>query len=121
MIERRPLSAGSAVDCLAYARSASSANNSTPSISNSRWYCFTRAFFGSVRMRLSEASSRSSSVATTASRPMNSGISPNFKRSSGRTSRKISPCSTILGRQTSAPKPIEPGRLRAEIDFLEAL
>jgi len=34
------------------------------SISNKRWYCFTSAFFGSVRIFLSEASSRSSSVAT---------------------------------------------------------
>src|SRR5262245_19345514 len=73
----------------ATALNASSAKvRSTPSISNSSWYCFTRAFFGSVRMRLRDASSRSPSVATTGSRPTNSGISPYFNRSSGSTSRK---------------------------------
>src|SRR5712691_4273064 len=45
---------------LAIAPSASSGRvRSTPSISNSRGYCLTRAFLGSVRMRLSAASSRS--------------------------------------------------------------
>ena len=41
---------------------------------------------------MGEASSRSSSVATTGRRPTNSGIKPCLSRSSGSTSRKISPC-----------------------------
>ncbi len=41
---------------LAMAESASGVNVSlTPSISNRRWYCLTRAFFGSVRMMISAA------------------------------------------------------------------
>jgi hypothetical protein len=46
---------------------------SIDSISNSRWYCLTSAFFGSTRIFLRDASSRSSSVATTGRRPTNSG------------------------------------------------
>src|SRR5712672_286701 len=68
-------------------------------------------------MSLSEASSRSSSVAMTGRRPTNSGIRPYLSRSSGSTSRKISPCFLSSGAMTLAPKPIEPGRLRAEIIF----
>ena len=56
----------------------------------------------------------------TGSRPTNSGIRPYFSRSSGSTSRKISPCFLSSGAMTLAPKPIEPGRLRAEIIFFEA-
>src|SRR3954468_19434295 len=53
----------------AMALSASSASvRLIDSISNSRWYCFTSAFLGWVRMSLKEGSSRSSSVATTGSR-----------------------------------------------------
>ena len=100
------------------APSASAATvRSTPSISNSRWYCFTSAFLGWVRMSLSEASSRSSSVAMTGSRPTNSGIRPYLSRSSGSTSRKISPCFLSSGAMTLASNPIEPGRLRAEMIF----
>src|SRR5262249_9106255 len=68
-------------------------------------------------MSLSEASSRSSSVAMTASRPTNSGIRPYLSSSSGSTSRKISPCFLSSGAMTLASKPIEPGRLRAEMIF----
>src|SRR6266576_2114119 len=100
------------------AASASSARvRSTLSISNSRWYCLTSAFFGSVRMRLSAASSRSSSVATTGSRPTNSGISPYLSRSSGSTWRKISPVLRSSGAITLAEKPIEAERPRAEMIF----
>ena len=100
---------------LAMAPSASSVTvRSIPSISNSCRYCLSSAFLGSVRMSLSEASSRSSSVATTGRRPTNSGIRPYLSRSSGSTSRKISPCFLSSGAMTLAPKPIEPGRLRPE-------
>ena len=73
-------------------RSASSiSSRRTSSISNSRWYCLTSAFFGLVRMSTSASSSRSSRVATTGRRPTNSGIRPNFSRSSGSRSFRISP------------------------------
>ena len=51
-----------------------------------------KSILGWVRMSLSEAWSRSSSVAMTGRRPTNSGIRPYLSRSSGSTSRKISPC-----------------------------
>ena len=58
-------------------------------------------------MSTSASSSRSSSVATTGRRPTNSGIRPNFSRSSGSTSFRISPVLRSSGPRTSAPKPIE--------------
>ena len=65
----------------ATARSAPSVKRSrTSSNSNSFWYCFTSAFFGSVRIEISASSSSSSSVATTGSRPTNSGIIPNLQQ-----------------------------------------
>src|SRR6266404_5244337 len=66
-IERRPRAPVlRSIALRAMAPSASSARlRSTLSISNSRWYCFISAFFGSIRMRLSADSSRSSRVATT--------------------------------------------------------
>src|SRR5256714_3957691 len=89
MIERRPRAPVLRSMALrAMAPSASSASvRSIDSISNSRWYCFTSAFLGWVKMSLREGSSRSSSVATTGSRPTNSGIRPYFKRSSRQTER----------------------------------
>jgi hypothetical protein len=62
MIERKPRAPVLRSMALqAMAPSASSAKlSSMLSISNSRWYCLTRAFFGSTKMRLSVASSRSS-------------------------------------------------------------
>src|SRR6516225_9956967 len=102
----------------ATAPSASSAKVSSMfSISNSRWYCLTSAFFGSVRIFFSEVSSRSSSVATTGRRPTNSGIRPYLSRSSGSTWRKIPPVQRSSGASTCAPKPIEVERPRAEMIF----
>src|SRR5580658_5565755 len=78
MIERRPR----APVLRSIALRAMALNASSPklramlSISNSRWYCLTSAFFGSTKMRLSVGSSRSSSVACTGRRPTNSGIRP---------------------------------------------
>ena len=57
----------------------------TPSISKSFWNCFTSAFFGFVRMSMSASSFSSWSVAMTGRRPMNSGMRPNLRRSSGCT------------------------------------
>src|SRR5213593_3626888 len=45
----------------------------TSSSSNSFWYCFVRAFFGSMRIRMSASSSSASSGTTTGSRPTSSG------------------------------------------------
>ena len=71
---------------LAIALNASSSNfKTTPSYSRSFLYCFVNAFFGSVKILIKASSSRSSKVAKTGSLPMNSGIKPNFKRSSGCT------------------------------------
>ena len=63
----------------------------TPSISNSFWNCLTRLFFGFVRMSISASSFSSCKVAMTGKRPMNSGIRPNFSRSSGCTCASSSP------------------------------
>src|SRR5256886_9383036 len=82
MIERSPRAPVlRSIALRAMAPSASSARvRSIDSISNSRWYCFTSAFLGWVRMSLRDGSSRSSSVVTTGSRPTNSGMRPYFKR-----------------------------------------
>src|SRR5512135_2228938 len=90
IIERRPRAPVlRSIALRAMAPSASSASvRSIDSISNSRWYCLTSAFFGCVRISLSEGSSRSSSVATTGRRPTNSGIRPYLSRSSGSTARR---------------------------------
>src|SRR5262245_23924737 len=87
------------------------------SILNNRWYCFTNAFLGSVRIFFSEVSSRFSSVTTTGRRPTNSGIRPYLIRSSGSTWRKISPLRRSSGANTCAAKPIEVERPRAEMIF----
>jgi hypothetical protein len=76
-----------------------------------------RAFFGSTNIRLSAISSRSSRVAITGSRPTNSGINPYFSKSSGSTSRKLSPALRSSSASTLAPKPIEVERPRAEMIF----
>ncbi|COX20445.1 Uncharacterised protein [Mycobacterium tuberculosis] len=90
----------------AIASSASSVNsNSTPSISNSRMYCLTKAFFGSDRILTNDSLSRLVTEATTGRRPMNSGIRPNLIRSSGITSAKWSVVSISALERTSAPKP----------------
>ena len=92
--------------CFAIALIASGSNSSsTLSISKSFLYCFTSAFLGSVSI-LTRASSESSlSVTIAGSLPINSGISPNFSKSSGCICLRISSsswfCETI-----SALKPI---------------
>src|SRR5919198_6025750 len=69
---------------LATARSASSAKDRWIfSYSKSFWNCFTRAFLGSTRIRCSSSSPSSSRLATTGSRPTNSGMRPYLRKSSG--------------------------------------
>ena len=82
-------------------------SSSTPSMRNIFWYCLISAFFGSTRIWISAASSSSSSVATTGSRPTNSGIRPNLIRSSGSVSRSSSRhVLAVVRARTSAPKPM---------------
>jgi hypothetical protein len=78
-------------------------------MSNSFLNCLVMAFFGSVRILTSAASSSSSSVATTGRRPTNSGIRPNLIRSSGSTSASSLPISALRSLLlTLAPKPMPP-------------
>src|SRR6202000_2339225 len=79
----------------------------TFSMSNRRTYCFTKAFFGSVRIFTRAFSARSSRVAITGRRPTNSGIRPKRSRSSGSTWRNTSPVRRSSGSDTLAPKPME--------------
>ena len=92
MIARRPRApVPRRIACSAIASSASSVNSSsTPSSSNSRWYCLTSAFFGSVRICECQSGCRRCTAVITGRRPMNSGIMPNLTRSSGMTSAKTS-------------------------------
>ena len=108
MIERNPRAPVlRSMARLAIATRASSVNVSlASSSSNKRWYCLTSAFLGLDKIVTSASSSRSSSVAITGKRPTNSGIKPNFSRSSGSRSPKISPTPRSSGPRTSAPKPI---------------
>src|SRR6266704_2028860 len=108
-MERRPRApvfrarAFVAIACSACGRT----SRSTPSMPKSFWYCLIRAFFGSVSIWIKACSSSSTSVATTGSRPTNSGISPYLMRSSGSTVRRISLMSLPFFRLlTSAPKPM---------------
>ena len=79
---------------LAWSATASRASGvnsrSTPSSSKSRLYCLTRALRGSVRIWMSASRSRLCTLVMTGRRPTNSGIMPNFSRSSGMTSAKAS-------------------------------
>ncbi len=87
------------------ARASSLKTSSTPSSSNILANWRTRALRGSVRMRTRASLSRSSTVATTGRRPMNSGINPYFTRSSGSTSTSSSDERSWRRLRTSAPKP----------------
>ena len=57
------------------------------------------AFLGWVRMSLSDASSRSSSVAMTGRRPTNSGIRPYLSKSSGSSGRERISCGRRMERR----------------------
>ena len=74
-MERRPRAPVFCLNALrATATTAFSVNfNFTFSKARSFSYCLRSAFLGSVRMRMSDFSSSSSSVATTGKRPTNSG------------------------------------------------
>ena len=78
IIERRPLApVFLSIAFEAMAESASGVKESfTPSRSRSLTYCLIIEFLGSVRMRISIDSSRSSRVTVTGIRPTSSGIRP---------------------------------------------
>jgi hypothetical protein len=59
-------------------------------------------------------------VATTGRRPTNSGIRPNLIRSSGSTSRSISPTALASGSCTSAPKPMPDPSAAVADDLFQA-
>ena len=109
MIARRPrapvprLMAWSAID----SRASAVNSRSTPSSSNSRAYCFTSAFLGSVRIRISASRSRLLTLVSTGSRPMNSGIMPYLRRSSGIAELKTLPASISFLECSTAPKPTD--------------
>ena len=93
-------------------------SNSMPSMPNNTWYCFTKAFLGSVKISIIAASSNSLKVVMTGKRPINSGIKPNLIKSSGSTVLNNSPTdlpSSLL--TTSAPKPMPPFSERRRMIF----
>ncbi len=90
---------------LAIAINASSSNVSfTPSISNNLWYCFTRALFGSFKMRTKASSSNGFKDTFTGTRPMNflesDQTSQNLLAIPVLTAHRVSFCPN-----TSAPNP----------------
>ena len=72
-------------------RASSVKSSFTLSKSKSFLYCLISAFFGFVSISTKLDSSRSSSVAITGSLPTNSGIKPNFNKSSVSSFFKIEP------------------------------
>ena len=89
----------------------------TFSNSKSFLYCFTKAFFGSLSILTSVSSLSSSKVATTGRRPKNSGINPNFIRSSGCNRLNNSPTFFFFWLTTLAPNPITFEPIRRWIMF----
>ena len=119
MIERSPLApVFLAIAFSAIASKASSVNlSSTPSISNNFWYCFTNALLGSVRIFTRASLSNGFRDTLTGTRPMNSGINPNFTKSSGRTCFNKTPTSFLRCSIISAWKPIDFFPIRFSIIF----
>ena len=66
----------------------------------------TKAFFGFVKISISASLLRSSNVAITGNLPTNSGINPNFNRSSVSSFFKIDPIFLVDLSLTSASNPI---------------
>ena len=78
------------------------------------------AFFGSVRTRIRSSAVSADSVTMTGSRPTNSGISPNFSRSSGISCSRILPRSAVRHRRLGA-EPDRPPPDPLLDDLLEAV
>src|ERR1035437_5681334 len=87
-------------------RASSVKRSATFSKSSKVWYCLMREFFGSLRIDTRDARSRSCSVATTGTRPTNSGIIPNLIMSSGWPFSRSSPARRSFFEASFAPNPI---------------
>ena len=79
---RAPVRRSIALAAIAWS-AAGSNSNSTLSMAKSFWYCFTNAFFGFVKISTKSSLLNGSNAAVIGRRPINSGISPNFCKSSG--------------------------------------
>ena len=79
-------------------------------------YCFTKEFLGTVSISMSAFSSKSSNEASIGNLPINSGISPNFNKSSGSTPDNISEKFLVSGILTLTLNPI-PAVATAGIGF----
>ena len=98
---RAPVPRRSACSAIS-SRAAGSNSSSTLSRSNSRWYCFVRALRGSVSTDTSASRSSFATAVKTGRRPTNSGIMPNFRRSSGSARLKTS-AGSLLSSVTRSP------------------
>ena len=81
--------------------------NLTPSISKSLAYCLVNEFLGSSKILTKESSSKSSKVEMIGSLPINSGIKPNFNKSSGSILFNNSPTFFSAFVFSLEPNPIE--------------
>lgn len=92
IIERNPLAPVFLSIALSTIASKASCLNtsSTPSISNNFLYCFINEFFGSTSIFIKASLSKSFRLAIIGNLPINSGINPNFSKSCGNNSLKIS-------------------------------
>src|SRR5262249_22348148 len=122
MRERSPRAAVSRSSAFsAISHSASSVKTSSMlSYPKKRWYWRVSAFFGSVRIWTRSSRRSWCTAETTGRRPMNSGISPKLRRSSGITSARRSLDSTECFDLTSAPKPTAFLPMRRARGFVEA-
>ena len=107
IIERNPLApvplliANSAI----FFNASFSNSNSTPSIESNSLYCFTIAFFGSVKIRTKSSSNNGLSVTRIGNLPISSGIKPYFTRSYCSTCDKSAP--SFFLSEIFAENPIE--------------
>ena len=92
-------------------------SRSTPSMPSNLLYCFTKAFFGSVKICINASSVSSAKVAMTGIRPINSGMMPNFIKSSGSTSLNTSVMLRWALLLTNAPKPMPDASVRFSMTF----
>ncbi len=102
----------------AMALTASSVNSRpTPSSSKSFAYCLISEFLGSLSMRISASLSSASSETVIGTRPINSGISPNFTKSCGSACLNASPTLSSVFDFTSELKPIDDVSIRLSMIF----
>ena len=119
MMARSPLAPvflSSALSAMAF--TASSVNSSpTPSSSKSLVYCFISEFLGSLSIRISASLSSASRETVIGTRPINSGINPNFTKSCGSACLNASPTLSSVFDFTSELKPIDDVSIRLSIIF----